>query len=62
MLLDPGSLGGVDSDCHAAVEGPEECEEEAGGLGAVGLLLAFVVFVCQQWQKIWQILFFWQFF
>ena len=30
MLLDPGTFGGVDSDCHAEVKGPEE---EAGGLG-----------------------------
>ena len=27
VLLDPGTLGGVD--CHAEVKGPGECEEEA---------------------------------
>ena len=30
MLLNPGTLGGVDSGCHAEVKG---LEEEAGGLG-----------------------------
>ena len=33
-LLDPGTLDGVNGDCHAEVEDPDECEKEAGGLGA----------------------------